>query len=198
MWYITRDQGHWNKSAEILNAWGSSLQDIIGTDTSLLVGLDGDLFANAAEIMRWEGGWVEQGARAIGASGFSNQLYWLFAKQSINIGQANYGMVSIKALLSFAVYLDDVALVSTAVSYFTYHRNGEAKLHITSTIMPYTRISRILALLSMPTLTRRQGRVLRLAEIKGTPKAVLGGLPRPPEQFSPKGTIFMAKGTTYS
>jgi len=71
------------------------------------------MFANAAEIMRWEGGWVEQGAKASGGSGFSNQLYWLFARQSIIIGQANYGMVSIKALLAFSVYLDDVTMVSS-------------------------------------------------------------------------------------
>lgn len=113
MWYITGDKGNWHKAAQILDDWGGNLTDVIGTDTSLLVGLEGDLFVNAAEIMRWEGGWVERGARAIGTTGFSNQLYWLFAKQSINIGQANYGMVSIKALLSFAVYLDDVALVCT-------------------------------------------------------------------------------------
>jgi hypothetical protein len=50
--------------------------------------------------------------RWYGGSGFSNQLYWLFARQSIIIGQANYGMVSIKALLDFAVYLDDVSMAS--------------------------------------------------------------------------------------
>jgi hypothetical protein len=115
MWYITREQGHWDTATSILDAWGGNLTDIIGTDTSLLVGLEGDLLVNAAEIMRWEGGWVERGARPIGTSGFANQLYWLFAKQSINIGQANYGMASIKALLSFAVYLDDVTLVSSGI-----------------------------------------------------------------------------------
>uniref|UniRef100_A0A8H7K7Z7 Alginate lyase domain-containing protein n=1 Tax=Bionectria ochroleuca TaxID=29856 RepID=A0A8H7K7Z7_BIOOC len=100
MWYITRDQGHWDKAASILDAWGTNLTDIIGVDTSLLVGLEGDLFVNAAEIMRWEGGWVESRER----NGWS-----------INIGQANYGMASIKALLSFAVYLDDVALYNYAL-----------------------------------------------------------------------------------
>lgn len=114
MWYITGDQSHWDKATTILDDWGSNLTDIIGTDTSLLVGLEGDMFANAAEIMRWEGNWTERGAKAGGTSGFSNQLYWLFAKQSQIVGQANYGMVSIKAMLSFAVYLDDVALVSSA------------------------------------------------------------------------------------
>ncbi|EHK97734.1 hypothetical protein M7I_6518 [Glarea lozoyensis 74030] len=80
-----------------------------------MIGLDGDLFVNAAEIMRWEGGWVEQGAKWQGGSGFSIQLYWLFARQSVIIGQANYGIVSIKALLSFAIYLDDVAMYNYAL-----------------------------------------------------------------------------------
>lgn len=114
MWYITKEQDHWDKATSILNAWGTNLTDIIGVDTSLLVGLPGDMMVNAAEIMRWEGGWVEEGAAAIGSSGFSNQLYWLFARQSIIIGQANYGMVSVKALLSFAVYMDDVSMVGSS------------------------------------------------------------------------------------
>lgn len=118
MWYITRDDAHRTRSTAILDAWGSGLADIVGTDRSLLVGLEGDLFVNAAEIMRWEGGWTEAGSSWRGGAGFSVQLYWLFSRQSIPIGQANYGMVSIKALLSFAVYLDDVALYNYAVNEF--------------------------------------------------------------------------------
>ena len=56
---------------------------------------------------------MEQGAKASGRSSFSNQLYWLFARQSIIIRQANYGMVSIKALLAFSVYLDNITIVSS-------------------------------------------------------------------------------------
>lgn len=118
MWYITRDDAHRTRSTAILDAWGSNLTDIVGTDRSLLVGLEGDFFVNAAEIMRWEGGWTEAGSSWRGGAGFSVQLYWLFSRQSIPIGQANYGMVSIKALLSFAVYLDDVTLYNYAVNEF--------------------------------------------------------------------------------
>jgi alpha-galactosidase len=118
MWYITKDQAHWDRSTSILDAWGSNLTDIIGTDRSLLIGLDGDLLVNAAEIMRWEGKWTEAGASWRGGSGFSNQLYWLFSRQAAVIGQANYGMVSIKSLLSFAVYLDDVTLYNYAMNAF--------------------------------------------------------------------------------
>jgi hypothetical protein len=42
-WYFTKDQGHWNRSTMILDAWGSGLVDITGTDTSLLIGLEGDM-----------------------------------------------------------------------------------------------------------------------------------------------------------
>ncbi|KAJ5663319.1 hypothetical protein N7507_004050 [Penicillium longicatenatum] len=118
MWYITKDQAHWDRSTSILDAWGSNLTDIIGIDRSLLIGLDGDLFVNAAEIMRWEGNWTEAGASWRGGSGFSNQLYWLFSRQAAVIGQANYGMVSIKSLLSFAVYLDDVTLYNYVMNAF--------------------------------------------------------------------------------
>ncbi|GMG32708.1 unnamed protein product [Aspergillus oryzae] len=122
MWYITRDQSHWDRSTSILDAWGSNLTDIVGIDRSLLIGLDGDLFVNAAEIMRWEGNWTESGSKWQGGSGFSNQLYWLFSRQSAAIGQANYGMASIKALMSFAVYLDDVQLYNYAVHAFIHDR----------------------------------------------------------------------------
>jgi hypothetical protein len=118
MWYVTKDQAHWDRSTTILDAWGSNLTDIIGIDRSLMIGLDGDLFVNAAEIMRWEGNWNEAGASWRGGSGFSNQLYWLFSRQAAVIGQANYGMVSIKSLLSFAVYLDDVTLYNYAMNAF--------------------------------------------------------------------------------
>lgn len=116
MWYVTRDDAHRDVSTRILDAWGTNLTAIIGTDRSLLVGLEGDFFVNAAEIMRWEGGWREAGAGWRGGTGFSVQLYWLFSRQSVGVGQANYGMVSIKALMSFAVYLDDVVLWNYAVN----------------------------------------------------------------------------------
>ncbi|KAI8941892.1 hypothetical protein NX059_000006 [Plenodomus lindquistii] len=116
MWYITKLDAHWKRSTTILDAWGSNLTAIIGTDRSLIIGLDGDLFVNAAEIMRWEGGWVEAGAKWQGSPGFANQIYWLFSRQSSVVGQANYGMASIKAMMSFAVYLDDVVLYNYAVN----------------------------------------------------------------------------------
>ena len=121
MWYIRKDEAHWNRSTTILDAWGTSLVDIVGTDRSLMIGLDGDMFVNAAEIMRWEGNWTEQGAQWSGGSGFSNQLCWLFLQQSVVVGQANYGTISIKALLSFSIYLGEVSLYNYAINLYLNH-----------------------------------------------------------------------------
>ncbi|KAM0278261.1 hypothetical protein ACHAQH_005274 [Verticillium albo-atrum] len=116
MWYITRDDAHFKVATGIIDAWGTNLTNIIGIDTSLLVGIEGDIFVNAAEILRWEGSWTEAGAKWQGGTGFSNQLYWLFARQSIIIGHANYGMASIKALMNFAIYLGDVTMFNYALN----------------------------------------------------------------------------------
>ncbi|PNP79746.1 hypothetical protein FNYG_06839 [Fusarium nygamai] len=65
--------------------------------------------------MRWEGGWTEVGAKWQGGQGFSIQLYWLFLRQSLIIGQANYGIASIKGLMDYAVYLEDVSAYNFAL-----------------------------------------------------------------------------------
>jgi hypothetical protein len=112
MWYITRNESHFDRATSILDAWGSNLTSIIGHDTSLLAELEGDIMVNAAEILRWRGGINGETPGAWrGAGTFANMVYWLLARQSIIIGQANYGIVSSKARMSFAVYLDDVAMV---------------------------------------------------------------------------------------
>lgn len=116
MWWITEDDAHFNKASAIIDGWGTNLTNIIGIDRSLLIGLDGDLIVNAAEILRWGGKWTESGSAWQGGKGFSNTLYWLFSRQSVVVGQANYGMASIKAMLNFAIYLDDVSLYNYAVN----------------------------------------------------------------------------------
>lgn len=178
MWYITRNQSHWDRATTILDAWGSNLTDIIGTDTSLLVSLDGDLLVNAAEIMRWEGGWND--------GSFSNQLYWLFARQSIIIGHANYGLASIKGLLSFAVYLDDVSMVSlsrnknhgTIVRTHTLRHTNMTFLK-PSTTTPSRPTNTTLAPASRGTTTRPPVKAPRQAATRATPSPASAGRRKP-------------------
>lgn len=192
MWYITRDQAHWDRATTILDAWGSSLTSIVGTDRSLLVALEGQLFVNAAEIMRWEGNWTEAGARWQGGTGFSTQLYWLFARQSIIVGQANYGMASISALLSFAVYLEDVSLYNYALS--MYQNDLCAGLYGNWDV----------ATGQSAESGRDQGKLERshindqyIDERQGTHKLASAGPPRQRAQYSRKAETCTASKTTY-
>ncbi|CAK7237360.1 hypothetical protein SBRCBS47491_009949 [Sporothrix bragantina] len=53
MWIITGDTAYAEKSLEILNAWGSTLKVVNGTDAQLAAALSGSNMVNAAEIMRY-------------------------------------------------------------------------------------------------------------------------------------------------
>ncbi|KAF3356925.1 Histone deacetylase clr3 [Verticillium dahliae VDG1] len=48
LWYITRDDAHFKVATSIIDAWGTSLTNIIGIDTSLLVGIEGDILSSEA------------------------------------------------------------------------------------------------------------------------------------------------------
>ncbi|KAI5840862.1 chondroitin AC/alginate lyase, partial [Morchella snyderi] len=116
MWYITRDERHANKSAEILNLWGTTLKIYDGLDANLGVAEGGMRMVNAAEILRHEYGWVETGMKWQGTSGFSGMVYRALAPAVTAPGQANYGMASILALLGIAVYLEDVVMYNYALN----------------------------------------------------------------------------------
>jgi hypothetical protein len=59
-WALTRNVVHARKSTEILNAWSTQLQSIIGHDAKLLCGMTGYKFCNAAELLRHTGApWPE-------------------------------------------------------------------------------------------------------------------------------------------
>ena len=64
MWAITGKQAHAEKSIHILNSWVRSLKKVTGIDGVLASGLQGFMFANAAELLRYTGsGWSEEDAK---------------------------------------------------------------------------------------------------------------------------------------
>lgn len=125
-WYITKDDDHFNKSATILNAWGTTLKRFTGLDNSL--GTHGSLnFINAAEILKWEGGWVEEGEKYQGSSGFAGMVYRVLAPNVVAIGQSNYGIAMVHSLLALSVYLEDVVMWNYAMNEFQNNVCGGIK-----------------------------------------------------------------------
>ncbi len=56
-WAISGDKRYAEKSAEIIDAWSKTLKSISNHDARLLIGMDGQKYCNAAELLKhtWDG-----------------------------------------------------------------------------------------------------------------------------------------------
>ena len=130
MWMVTGDKRHAQKSFRILDSYARHL---IGFkhggyyDHMLMVGLQGQLYAAAAEIIRYghdvvngqDSGYIPEQFHNIDRS---IRNVWLKAvlDDYINIPPwraGNQGAMIIAAYFAIAIYLDDLALLNHAVSY---------------------------------------------------------------------------------
>ena len=67
MWAITGRKAHADKAIHMLNSWVGSLKKVTGIDGVLASGLQGFMFANAAELLRYtDSAWTEEDAKRCG------------------------------------------------------------------------------------------------------------------------------------
>ena len=67
MWAVTGKRAHAKKAIYILNSWIGSLKKVTGIDGVLAAGLQGFMFVNAAELLRYtNSGWPEEDAKRCG------------------------------------------------------------------------------------------------------------------------------------
>ena len=134
-WFVAEDEVHAQKSAEILNAWSSTLTAIEGdADRFLAAGLYGYLLANAGEILRhtYEG-WSETDADR-----FEQMLVEIFYPLSHEFLEthagsradhhfANWDAAQLVNIASIGVFSDNRALYDEAVDYF-YNGAGNGNI----------------------------------------------------------------------
>ncbi|MBQ1842467.1 MAG: alginate lyase family protein, partial [Bacteroidales bacterium] len=66
LWYITGEEAYAKKAIEIIDAWSRKLRSFDENDTKLIIGLDGQAFCNAAEILRYTyPGWTEEDTESV-------------------------------------------------------------------------------------------------------------------------------------
>ena len=116
-WALTGKEAHAKKTIEILNAWSSTLESIAGHDAKLLVGLDGVLFCNAAELIRHsDAHWPEdEQAR------FEEMLRTVFypiIKDFYPSANGNWDAAMIQTMIAMGIFLDDRAMFNRAVRYY--------------------------------------------------------------------------------
>ncbi len=120
MWCLTDDDAYASKALEIVRAYASTLRHIDGHDAPLMAGLNGFVFVNACELLRYCCPlWTEEDTQEVGLCLRSAFLPVLeeFERQS-PYANGNWGAITNKMRLASGVFLNDSALVSKAVDYY--------------------------------------------------------------------------------
>ena len=126
MWTVTGDEKHAEKSIEILNAWGRTLESMGGRDVQLAAGLNGFLLVNAAEIMHWTyPQWKPEDVEI-----FQQMLLKAIyppIKDFATFANGNWDAACIKTMLAIAVFCDDRAIFDRGVDYYL-HGSGNGRI----------------------------------------------------------------------
>jgi hypothetical protein len=117
MWCITGDKAHAQKACQILNAWSSSLREVLGKDRELGASLAGFKLANAAELMRTTyPDWSPQEIRACQA--MLRRAICPAIEHFASFANGNWDAGCIKTQMAIGVFCDDHKIFERAVEYY--------------------------------------------------------------------------------
>ena len=134
-WFVSEDEAHALKAAEILDAWSATLTAIEGdADRFLAAGLYGYLLANAGEILRHTyPGWSESNQDRFERMlldifyPLSHEFLQTHAGSRVDHHFANWDAAQLVNIASIGVFADDRAKYDEAVDYF-YNGPGNGNI----------------------------------------------------------------------
>ena len=119
LWYITEDEAYAKKSIEIMEAWARKLRAFDENDTKLIIGLDGQAFCNAAEILRYTyPGWTEENTESVNTL-FMETLFPYIRLYSSE-ANGNWDGALLNTILAFAVFTDNREMFDNAVYHYLH------------------------------------------------------------------------------
>ncbi|MFT3751755.1 MAG: alginate lyase family protein [Paludibacter sp.] len=125
-WVITGDSAHARKTVEILNAYSYTLKQILPLDAELLAGLNGDLFVNSAEIMRYTySDWKKEDIAQ--CENMFQQVFYPVIKDFAEYANGNWGNACIKVMMGIGVFCNDREIFHRGVNYYL-HGAGNGSL----------------------------------------------------------------------
>ncbi len=125
-WVITGDKKYAAKSLEIMNGYSGKLKGIINRDKELMSPLCGFMIVNAAEIMRYtNAGWKKEEIARF--EKMVREVFYPVIENFAPFANGNWDAACIKGMMSFAVFLNDRAMLEKAVNYF-YKGEGNGRL----------------------------------------------------------------------
>ena len=116
MWAVTGKKEHAQKAIKILNAWIMTLKRVGGIDGVLAAGLQGFMFANAAEILRYTGsGWTE--AEALLCEQWFREVWDPPLEHYAYFANGNWETAALQTRMAIAVYCSDRKMFEETVRY---------------------------------------------------------------------------------
>jgi lysophospholipase L1-like esterase len=116
MWAITGRKAHANKAIHILNAWIGSLKRVTGIDGVLASGLQGFMFANAAELLRHtRSGWTEEDAKR--CEKWFKDAWDPTIEHYAYFANGNWETAALQTRMAIAIYCNDRRMFEETVRY---------------------------------------------------------------------------------
>lgn len=116
-WSLTEKTAHATKAIEILNAWSKTLKSVSGHDAKLLVGMDGVVFCNAAELVRHTSeAWLAEDQKRF--EGMLREVFYPVIRDFYPTANGNWDASMIQTMIAMGIFLDDRAMFDRAVAYY--------------------------------------------------------------------------------
>jgi len=121
LWSLTQKKAHATKTIEILNAWATTLKSVSGHDAKLLVGMDGVVFCNAAELIRHTSThWLDADQKQF--ERMLREVFYPVIEDFYPTANGNWDASMIQTMIAMGVFLNDRAMFDRATNYYL---NGE-------------------------------------------------------------------------
>lgn len=127
MWKLTGDSVFADNAINMLNAWVSTLDTIVGGDLQLSAAFNGFIIVNGAELLRDYKKW-----NAADIENFKTWIrqVWYPPIKDIEVPGAhgNWDAADVKAVMAFALFLEDQSMFDDAINYF-YNGAGNGTIN---------------------------------------------------------------------
>ena len=117
IWAIGQDKDHAKKSAEILDAWSSTLKEIGNHDAKLLTGMSGFKYVVAAELLKHTSEeWSAEGQQQFAK--MAREVWYPLIKELFPSANGNWDASMLQMIMAMGVHLEDKDMVQQANDYF--------------------------------------------------------------------------------
>ncbi|TWT91217.1 alginate lyase family protein [Neorhodopirellula pilleata] len=116
-WVLSGDEAYAQKSARIIDVWSATLKTVTNHDARLLIGMTGQKYCNAAEILRhtWDG-WPESNQEQFRS--MLRNVWYPIIKDFYPSANGNWDASMMQTMIAMGIYLDDREMFQRAVDYF--------------------------------------------------------------------------------